>query len=297
MKKRLLITGATGMLGATLVNHFQDEYDVFATGTSKESLSFFKNYLQFDLKSNSYNSLINWSKPDLIIHSGALTNGGFCDKNPEEAFLVNGISLRRFSESIAPNTRVIYISTDAVFPSKLHLANETNCTFSESVYGKSKELGEFFLRNSNVDYTIIRTTIVGTNLNKNKVGFAEWILNAAKNNEEISLFDDVFFTPISIWDLAKEIETILGKEKDFSKKTIHISGTEICTKFDFGKQLIKAFGLPIDNLKRGKISEFNDRAKRSNDQTLDCKLYETITGKKLPALKETIEAFKLASHE
>jgi len=293
MKKRLLITGATGMLGATLVKHFQDEYVVYATGTSEAPLDFFENYLQFDLRLNDYSNLIDWSKPDFIIHSGALTNGNYCDQEPQDAFLVNGTSLKRLSESMLAGSKIIYISTDAVFPSSLHLAKETNCTNPESVYGKSKELGEFFLRNSSIDYTIVRTTIVGTNLNLKRSGFAEWILKAVKNDEEIGLFEDVVFTPISIWHLAEYLGIILKDNEEYSNKILHIAGGEICTKYDFGTALIESHGLSIKNVKRGRISEFKDRAKRSTDQTLDCTFFETKIGKKLPTLKETIEAFKI----
>jgi dTDP-4-dehydrorhamnose reductase len=291
MKKRLLITGATGMLGMSLVKHFQKQYNVYSTSSCNK---YFipKNFKQFDLKSDDYNELIMWAKPDLIIHSGAITNGNYCEKQPDEAFLINGISLKKICESMLPNTRVIYISTDAVFPSSLHLAKEINCTFPQSVYGKSKELGEFFLINSKINYTIIRTTIVGTNLNPSKQGFAEWILNSVKSQEEIVLFDDVLFNPISIWDLNKELEYILKDNINYNRKVFHIAGSEICTKYEFGVKLIKAFKLPVEYIKRGKILEFADRAKRSTDQTLDCGLYETISNRKMPTLKETIEIFK-----
>ena len=84
--KRILITGASGMLGATLVNKFKDEYNVFATGNS-----FFdkqhSQYMKFDLSSESYKKLFDWSNPDIIIHCAAITNGNYCEENPKKAFL------------------------------------------------------------------------------------------------------------------------------------------------------------------------------------------------------------------
>ena len=70
--KRLLITGASGMLGATLVNILKDNYNIFATGNSsfKQQHS---QYMKFDLKDGFYQDLIDWSNPDLIIHR-ALTD-------------------------------------------------------------------------------------------------------------------------------------------------------------------------------------------------------------------------------
>lgn len=297
MSKRLLITGATGMLGATLVKHFQKEYEVFSTGSSEKGLRFFKNYTSFDLKEPSYEALIKWSKPNVIIHCAALTNGNYCDLNPKEAFLINGISVKKIIDAVNLDTKVIYISTDAVFPAELHMSKEEDCASPNSVYGKSKELGEFFLTNSKLNYTIIRTTIVGSNLNKTKSGFAEWILNSVKNKEEISLFADVLFTPISIWNLAENINQIISNNEMFSRKTLHIGGNEICTKYDFGIALLKQFNLPVNLIKKGKITDFKDRAKRSTDQTLDSSYYQNLSKTVLPNLHQTIKDFKINYNE
>src|SRR5690606_21964844 len=152
-----------------------------------------------------------------------------------------------------------------------HLANETDCVNPESIYGKSKEMGEFFLKTSESHFTIVRTTIVGTNLNPKRQGFVEWIINSAKNKSEISLFDDVLFTPISIWNLADQLRYIIENGHEFSRETLHIAGSEICTKYQFGITLLKALNLPIETIKKGKIAYFVERAKRSTDQTLNSK--------------------------
>ncbi|MDB4315196.1 hypothetical protein OAA00_02990, partial [Cyclobacteriaceae bacterium] len=65
--KRVLISGASGMFGATLVNELKNELKIFATGAS-----FFEgqpaDYMKFDLKSSSYQELIDWARPEIIIH-------------------------------------------------------------------------------------------------------------------------------------------------------------------------------------------------------------------------------------
>lgn len=284
---RVLVTGASGMLGATLYKMLEANHDVFATGNSnfKEQP---KNYKVFDLNAESYEEVIAWSNPEIIILSGALTNGNYCNNNPEEAFNINGISVKKFTESTSKHVKFIYISTDAVFPSKLHLAKETDCVSPENVYGKSKELGEFFIKFSDRQFCIVRTTIVGLNLNSSKTGFVEWILNASKNAEAISLFNDVVFTPISIWDLGREIEHLISLN-DFPNEILHISGTEIVTKYQFGKQLLNALGLRTQTIESGLISAFKDRAKRCNDQTLSCEYYQKKYNRVLPKIADTIQ--------
>lgn len=292
MKKNLLITGATGMLGATLVKVFQKNFEVYATSTHSNGLDYFKHFKTFDLFKESYKELMDWANPEVIIHCAALTNGNYCENNPEQAFLINGIAVKKILSSTNQNVKIIYISTDAVFPSNLHLAAEDDCTLPESVYGKSKEIGEFFLRNSNRDYKIIRTTIVGFNENKQRQGFLEWIISSVKNKEEIMLFDDVIFTPITIWDLAKVLRKIIENFSSISNKILHVVGTEFCTKYEFGILLLEAINLPKDSIKRGKISLFIERAKRSNDQTLSCKHSQKILNLNLPSIKDTIENIK-----
>ena len=89
---KVLVTGASGMLGATLCSLFNHDFDVYATGNSNFDGQY-KKYLKFDLKSSSYEELINWSQPNLVIHCAALTNGNECEQNPETANMINGHSI------------------------------------------------------------------------------------------------------------------------------------------------------------------------------------------------------------
>lgn len=293
--KNILITGASGMLGASLVNDLKNQFNIYATGNS-----FFKEqhnqFMKFDLKSDCYLELIEWANPDIIIHCGALTNGNFCEKNPNDAFNINGISVQKFLKATSNNVKIIYISSDAVFPSSLHLAKETDCVFPENIYGKSKELGEFFLNIfENRSYTIIRTTIVGLNLNKQKSGFAEWIINTAKENKEIGLFSDVLFTPISIWALAEEIKFLI-KSNNINSETLHIGG-ELCTKYQFGKRLLESLSITTEKLVESSILSFGDRAKRCTDQSMDSEMYQQKYKRKLPSLIQTVNMIKKHYYE
>lgn len=286
----ILITGASGMLGASMVKRLKDEYNIFATGNS-----YFENqhyqYKKFDLKSNSYKELIEWSNPDIIIHCGALTNGNYCENNPDEAFIINGTSLSKFINATNREVKLIYISTDAVFPSSIKNAKETDYVFPESIYGKSKELGEYFLKNSSGrDYAIIRTTIVGLNSNKNKNGFVDWIINSSISKQNIGLFTDVVFSPISIWHLIDEIKYLIDSD-NINSEILHIAG-DSCSKYDFGKKLLKTLNLSLEYIKKSKIENFTERAKRSNDQTLDSHFYKARYSRNLPSLDELLLKIK-----
>ena len=286
---RILVTGASGMLGSTLAIELSKNHKVFGTGNSDISIPI--DYRVFDLSNESYKELIDWSQPELIIHCAAITNGHYCQENCLKAIDVNGVSVHKILKATNNTTKIIYISTDAVFPSSLHMAKEVDSVFPENMYGKSKELGEFFLNSSqDRQYTIIRTTIVGLNINKNRIGFVEWIINAAKENKELGLFTDVLFTPISIWDLVDEIIFLINAD-NINSETIHIGG-ELCTKFDFGNRLLKALNLPAKKLSKRLISSFEGRAKRSNNQSLDSNYYNNKYHRKSASLDQTVLKIK-----
>lgn len=276
------------MLGSALVELYKNYFTIFTTGSSKSDI--FENYMQFDLESESYKDLINWSNPDVIIHCAAITNGNECKNNPLRAYAINGMSVQKLINATNDNVKIIYISTDAVFPNALHLARESDIVSPESIYGKSKELGEFFLLHSNRIYTILRTTIVGLNTLALKSSFVEWIINSVKQEKEITLFDDVIFTPISIWDLAIEIKEILTSNDKYG--IYHVAGSEICSKYHFGITLVNELGLDNKFIKRGSIAEFSDRANRSGDQTLSVQKYINDFNRTLPRVNETINNIK-----
>lgn len=283
--KRILITGASGMLGACLVKLWLNKYNIFATDRNNFSGNTAKNYKVFDLKSENYKELTEWSKPDIIIHCAAITNVDYCEENPEETMIINGESVRKLINS-APNAKLIFISTDAVFPYQTNLATENTATGSENVYGRSKEYGESFIKNSLKNSCIVRTTIVGKNINIYKQGFVEWIINSIRGGNHITLFNDVFFTPISIWHFADELEWTMNNDVP---RILHVSGSESMTKYEFGYRLCHEMKLDASMIKAGSMDDIQFRAKRAKDQTLDSSYYVSISKRKLPNFEDNIK--------
>src|SRR5450759_1021742 len=112
--KRVLITGASGMLGATLVHEWANELEIYATDKSDFVRSPSSRFCAFDLARPNYDELVEWASPDIILHCAAIANIDYCEDHPEEAMLVNAYSVEKFLLS-APNARMIFVSSDAVF--------------------------------------------------------------------------------------------------------------------------------------------------------------------------------------
>jgi dTDP-4-dehydrorhamnose reductase len=282
---RVLITGASGMLGATLVNEWMDKFDVYATDMENFTDNPAKNFQTFDLLNKSYDILMSWADPDVVVHCAAITNVDYCEDNPKQVMAVNAESVNKFFQS-NENTKLIFISSDAVFPDGIHMASEKNETRPENVYGMSKDLGEKYIRNMGIHHAAIRTTIVGKNINLSKQGFVEWIIHSVKNGKEITLFDDALFTPMTIWHLADELEWIMEND---AAGIIHIAGKEPVSKYDFGRKICDGLGLDSSLILCGSIDNVTFKAKRSKDQTMDSSYYQELTGRTLPTTTESVD--------
>ena len=283
---RLLITGATGMLGATLAEKWKEKFQIFTTG--RQLFTKFPNnrFMPFNLLSESYESLMNWANPDVVVHCAAITDVDYCENNIEQAMAVNAESVRKFLK-YGFNSKLIFISSDSVFPDGIYMATEKNQTSPENIYGKTKEAGEKYIQNSIGNHIAIRTTIVGKNINLKHQGFVEWIINSLKNRQEISLFDDALFTPITIWHLANEIEWIINND---IKGILHVSGVQPISKYDFGKRICEALKLETDLIKIGNMNDVKFKARRSKDQTLSSSFYSSTYNRTLPTTNETVNS-------
>lgn len=270
------------MLGGYLVKKFYGKYDVYGLGRSYFDRNFSKNYQIFDFEKDEFNILRDWTTPDIIIHCGALTNLEECEKNPKKAFEVNSLSVKNFLE-IFPNSKMIFISSDAVFPDIFPPPKENSTKAPLNVYGKSKDIAEEFL--SKRHHLIIRTTIVGLNINVSKQSFTEWIINSVRKNISINLFEDVYFNPITIWDLGKQIEKLIDIK---CTGIFHIASKDSMTKYDFAIKLCKALNLNEKIIKSTRLANFNSAVKRSRNQTLDSSFYEKLFKIELPKVDETI---------
>ncbi len=279
---KVLITGSSGMLGSMLVEKFKDVYEVYSTNRSGINFSSIKKFLQFDLMNRSYTPLIDWADPDVIIHCAANTNLEFCENNIEDAMTINGHALGLLEKS---NAKIIYISSDAVFGDNL-VSNENDSPRPLNVYGRSKLLGEQQLQSNIHKHSIIRTTIVGKNKDRSKSSFLDWIYRSLILQKRITLYDNVIFTPISIWQLGEEIQYIIDNS---ISGLYHIGCCDPISKYDFGRKFSEKLQLNTHLIQKGKI---DDRSvlKRSINQSLDSRKYESVTGSKMPGIDLVIDS-------
>jgi len=276
---RVLVTGASGMLGSAIVKRWAERHDVYATGG--HALSAPWRYRAFDLAQPDHAPLIAWAQPELIVHCAAWTAVDACERDPERALDINGRSVERLLAA-APDARMIYISTDAVFGDRTAPLVETDAPGPINAYGRSKLVGESFVGERGV---IVRTTVVGWNIDPHKQSFIEWIVRSLEKSERITLFTDTLFNPMAATLFADELEHLVT-----ARGCWHIGGHDAQSKYDFGVALCDQLHLDRGLIAEGRIADARFAARRSADQRLSVASYERAFGRRLPTCAETIAA-------
>lgn len=139
---KIIVTGATGSLGAHLVRHFSTAgHDVLATSRAKTPparLSEFANYLSADIS-----EAFELPEADLMIHCAALADD---HAGHEALYEANVIGTRNVCEAAKHIPKFIHVSSASVYPALNKSISETDSELSNaknlSVYGITKLLSE-----------------------------------------------------------------------------------------------------------------------------------------------------------
>lgn len=227
---KILITGATGLLGRELVKKFS-RHSLLLPSSNELNVTNAAQVFRFCRE----------NKPEVIIHSAAYTEVDDCEINPDLAFAVNAEGCKNIA--LAANqsgARLVGISTDYVFDGKLDRPyNEYDVPYSPlSVYGQSKLLGEQNIQNSCNDWMIIRISWLYGEGGKN---FVSTMLEAARRGlPELKVVNDQIGNPTSTVSAAAAIERLL--ETNF-QGVVHATCEGETSWFGFAQEIFRAAGI------------------------------------------------------
>lgn len=286
MKMRILIIGATGMLGSAIMMTTTD-YELWGTYLGKKPIS--EKILELDItnKKQVENFLYN-NNPDAIIHTAALTNVDFCENNPDIAKKVH-VKGTQFLLQIAKeiDAYFLYISTDSVFDGKKGNYKEVDTPNPLNVYAQTKYEGELeVLKYQNS--SIVRTNIYGFNWLP-KQSIAEWILSTLRKEKNIKLFKDVHFSPILVNNLSEILFEIVELKL---KGVFHVAGSDSITKLGFGELIADIYNLKKKVINPISIGTLNLKAQRPLNPSLNCEMIQKKVNTKLLTVEEGLLLFK-----
>jgi len=276
---KILVTGATGLLGGRLVPYLKSEgHEVVAQGFS-QSADF-----NIDLcLSNETYEFLQELKPDLIIHLVCLSNVDLCEKDKNLAYRLNVLTTENIVYWIESNrdSKLVYVSTDHVYDGKnIHLENEVTI---KNTYAFSKYCAEIVA--TKVNALVLRVNFFGKSNTSGRSSFSDWVISALKNNDEIVLLTDVYVNPLSIDTLQKMI--LMSSLSD--KAGIYNLGSKGgISKRDFAHLVASRLNLNLANAKDGVQSDLNLTALRPSNMVMNVTKFEETFNVKLPTIESEI---------
>lgn len=259
MIKKILVTGADGMLGTDVVQQLQRNpgYKVIPTTIEQMDITNLEQVKTVILK----------YKPQVLIHCASYTAVDEAEKNQDLCFAVNvqgTINLANFCRNM--HIEMVYISTDYVFDGEKETPYvETDEPHPLNVYGKSKLQGEHCVQEVVPRHKIVRTSwLCGLNT-KYGLNFIEKILKRASEQEVLYVVNDQRGKPTFTFHLAKQLALLL-EVKEYG--IFHITNDGICSWFEFAQEIVKVFGLP-NEVRPIKSDEFPVLARRPKNSALE----------------------------
>lgn len=290
-KKRVLITGVSGLLGNNLAYCLKDQYDILGLYNQHAvQISGIKT-VKMDLaqaQGQQMRHMIKGFRPDVIIHCAALSDIDYCEKNQKSAYDTNVLGTRKLVESVKDRrTKFIYISTDAVYDN----ANgkplcEEDPINPANYYGKTKYLGEQEALKAD-NSLILRTNIFGWNI-QDKFSLAEWVIYELSCKREIHGFNDVYFSSIYTFDLAELIDRIIKKKLS---GIYNLGSRSALSKKDFAITIADQLGLDTSLIVPISVDDFHFKAKRNKNLSLDIGKLKKDIKSDIPSINDSIDHF------
>lgn len=255
--KKVLITGGSGLLGQFLNLTISNQCKLHTTfknnpGNCKD----FPFSVVDILNEDELKELFENVKPDIVIHSAAITNPVQKENQTSKEYFDTNVNATKNIAILCEKyeSKMIYISTDLVYAGyRGSFLKEDAKLIPASLYAETKLVGEMKVKESTDNYLILRTALLyGFGLNHSKCHFQNMYVDL-KNRKPIKLFTDQLRTPISLTDASLIIAQLV--KMDLINETINLGGTERVSRFEMGEMLCDLAGLDKNLLQKITMDE------------------------------------------
>jgi dTDP-4-dehydrorhamnose reductase len=210
-RKKIYIAGCGGMLGEAFYKQFKNEYVLKCTDidVNEEWLD----YLDFrDFE--AYRKDVFDFGPDYLFHLGAFTDLEYCEKNIEETYRTNTLSVENACYIANDlNIPLLYISTAGIFDGNKNLYDDWDKPNPLGHYARSKYAGELFVKENVRKHLICRAGwMMGSGPRKDKKFIQKIMKQIKEGKKELFIVNDKDGTPTYTQDFAKNVKLLVEKE-------------------------------------------------------------------------------------
>ena len=264
-KKKILITGANGLLGQKLISQLVagKEFDVLASGRGPCRIpgdGF--DYVSMDITNKAeVIEVFETQKPEIVIHGAAMTQVDDCELHREACYEANVRATENLlSGAQGCNSHFIFVSTDFIFSGDKGPLTEDEEASPVNYYGETKLLAEGKVMASGLKWAIARTVLVyGISHDMSRSNIILWVKKSLEEGKSIKVVNDQWRTPTLAEDLAAGCILIAQKE---AQGVYNISGEDFLTPYDMAMMTADYFHLDKSLITKADSSTFTQPAKR-----------------------------------
>ena len=291
---KILLTGANGLLGQKLVELLAPQANLTLLATSRGENKIFYNLPNYEYRSldvtqqEQVEQVIGEEKPDVIIHTAALTKVDYCEQHQEECWQLNVTAvdhLLRASEQ--HSCFFVHLSTDFIFSGDKRLLTEEDQASPINYYGESKLASEKLVRESSAKWAIARTALVyGIVPHMSRSNIILWVKDSLEKGKVVNVVDDQFRTPTLAEDLAQGCALIAQQR---AAGVFNISSEELLTPYQMALQTADFFDLDRSLIVRTDSTKFTQPARRPLETGLVIDKAKRMLGYQPHTFKQGIE--------
>lgn len=291
---KLFVTGISGLLGLNVALQARERYQVSGCYHSHPIALDGVDAAEVDVTAtDALEQTLTRVRPDLIVHTAGLTNVEACEDNPLLAYRYNAEAAGNVAAlARSLGARLAHVSTDHLFDGTMPWRTEADTPTPLNVYAETKRQAEVLVLQAYPDALLIRTNFFGWGPPIRR-SFSDWILQALSAQRELTMFADVFFTPICINDL---IDRVLALLMSGTTGICHVAGGERLTKYAFALETARVFGYPTELIRPISVDDFPFRARRPKDMSLRSRRAEDLLEAGMPTVRAGLERLRGLHH-
>lgn len=283
---RILVLGASGMLGNAMMRVLSEKTDWQVRGTvrSESSKRLFHANIAAQLipgvDVGQHDSLLQafiQARPDVVINCVGLIKQLADADDPLQAIPINALLPHRLARLCElAGARLVHMSTDCVFAGDKGNYRESDSSDAKDLYGRSKYLGEVAYPHA----VTLRTSVIGHEL-QSAHGLVGWFLS---QQGRCNGYTKAIFSGLPTVVLAQIVRDVVIPQTGLSG-VYHVAAQPI-SKYDLLKLIAAVYGKKI---------EIDPNDKLVIDRSLDASRFREATGyvaPEWPELIETMHAYK-----
>jgi dTDP-4-dehydrorhamnose reductase len=266
-KPKLLITGASGMLGQALCPMASKDWMVCGVYHRHVVGSSDVQVVRADLTDlEQVRGLLATVQPKAVIHAAAVSQPADCEQNPMLSQALNvQLSILIAQWCADRQIPLVFTSTDLVFDGRNAPYNENHPVSPLCVYSRHKAKAEQAVLEGYPEALVCRLPLMFGPAARPNANFTLQIIRAMQDGRSISLFTDEYRTPVDTPSAAAGILTLLGK----ARGVLHLGGRSRLSRYDMGLMIAEQLGADPEIIKPVTIASMDLRVARSPDCSLD----------------------------